>query len=187
MGLKKFTRTEIRSDVMGIPVTITEEVIPRAARCSIEGKFQWNLNNKTRSWINTIKEAFHTRRPSNKLCDIYKEHRILQKLVLECFLQRGGGTVTMSLDHSVFLYFLITFEKVNLPRYKFNHMIWALKDSQGKKMRRQVPYGRMLLEIFYQSKLLNVLNTNGVVSDKDIGTITGKIINGRTLRYCTGD
>ena len=39
MGFPEFTKTEIRSAVMGIPVTITEEIIARAARCSNEGKF----------------------------------------------------------------------------------------------------------------------------------------------------
>jgi len=44
---------------MGIPIIISEEVIARAARCSIDGKFQWNLNNKTSSWIETTKEVLH--------------------------------------------------------------------------------------------------------------------------------
>jgi len=39
MGLKEFKRTEIGSNVMGILVTITEEVIGRACRRSVEGAF----------------------------------------------------------------------------------------------------------------------------------------------------
>jgi hypothetical protein len=41
----------------------------------------------------------------------------------------------------------------------------------------------LLLEIFYQGGLLKVLKDNGVVSEKDLGTITGRIINGKTMRY----
>jgi len=44
MGLKEFTITEIRSNIMRIPVTITEEIIGRACRREVEGAFQWNLN-----------------------------------------------------------------------------------------------------------------------------------------------
>ena len=40
MGLKPFTRTEIHSNIMGIPVTITEEVIRKACRRDVEGSFQ---------------------------------------------------------------------------------------------------------------------------------------------------
>jgi len=39
MGLKEFTRTEIRSCIMGIPVTITEEVIGRACRRMLKDHF----------------------------------------------------------------------------------------------------------------------------------------------------
>jgi len=85
MGLQEFTRTKIRSAVMGIRVTITENIIARAARCTNEGKFQRNVK-KTSSWVNTIKEVFHKDKPSNKFCDMLDEYRVLQKLVLECFL-----------------------------------------------------------------------------------------------------
>jgi len=39
MGLQEFTRIEIRSDFVGIHITITEEIVAKAARCSNEGKF----------------------------------------------------------------------------------------------------------------------------------------------------
>jgi len=39
MGLQEFTRTEIRFAVIGIRVTITEDIVARAARCSSFGKF----------------------------------------------------------------------------------------------------------------------------------------------------
>jgi hypothetical protein len=64
----------------------------------------------------------------------------------------------------------------------FNHMIWALKESQQDD-RKHVPYGRLLSEIFYQGGLLTVLRQSGVVSDEHLGTMIGKFINGRTLRY----
>lgn len=68
-------------------------------------------------------------RPSDKFKDMQKEPRMLLKLMVDCFLQKGGGTDTVSVEHRVSLYNLIMFEKVNLPRYISNHMIWALKES----------------------------------------------------------
>jgi len=61
-------------------------------------------------------------------------------------------------------------------------MIWAIKENQEED-RKHIPYGRLLSEIFYQGGLLNVLRQISVVSDEHLGTITGKFINGRTLRY----
>lgn len=56
----------------------------------------------------------------------------------------------------------------------FHHMVWALKESQ-KNERRQVPYERLLSEIFYQGGLLNLLKKNGVASDDDLGTMTRRL------------
>jgi len=39
MGLETFSQTEIRSAVMGVPVTITEEIIAKACRVEAEGRF----------------------------------------------------------------------------------------------------------------------------------------------------
>ena len=39
MGLESFRQTEIRSAVMGIPITITEEVIAKACRVTATGRF----------------------------------------------------------------------------------------------------------------------------------------------------
>jgi len=44
MGLKSFRQTEIRSSVMGIPITITEEVIAKACRVAANNRFIWNAN-----------------------------------------------------------------------------------------------------------------------------------------------
>jgi len=44
MGLESFRQTEIRSSVMGIPITITEEVIAKACRVAANGRFIWNAN-----------------------------------------------------------------------------------------------------------------------------------------------
>ena len=38
MGLKSFRQTEIRSTVMGIPITITEEVIAKACTVAANGR-----------------------------------------------------------------------------------------------------------------------------------------------------
>ena len=46
MGLESFRQTEIRSAVMGIPITITEEVIAKACGVAPTGKFLWNITGK---------------------------------------------------------------------------------------------------------------------------------------------
>jgi len=89
MGLDSFRQTEIRSTVMGIPITIIEEVIAKACRVAKEG-----IRNK----------------------------------------------------------------------------------------RKQIPCGRLLSEIFSQSKILEILRRNNLASDQILRTKTGKMINGKTLQ-----
>jgi len=98
----------------------------------------------------------------------------------ECFLPKGGGVDQPSLEHKVFLHYLISYEKVNLPRYIFHHMLWALGQSQQKNI-TFVPYGRFLSEIFHQGGMLEVLKMSKGVNDNQLGTMVGKYINGSTL------
>ena len=61
------------------------------------------------------------------------------------------------------------------------HLCWAIKEGiRGK--RKQIPCGRLLSEIFTQGKLLETLRKNKLASYKALGTVTGKIINGKTLQ-----
>jgi len=132
MGLEEFKRIVIRSAVMGIKVTINEEVITRAARCSNTGKFHKGVK-KNNSWVEKINDTLHKGRPTNKTCDMLNEHRVLQNLIFDCFMPRDGGSDYKSLDHNLFLYFFIQHQKVNLPEYMFHYMSWALKESIDNK------------------------------------------------------
>jgi len=76
---------------------------------------------------------------------------------------------------------IMTEEKENVPKYIFNHMLWALKESQNSN-RSWIPYGRLLFEIFYQGGILKTLKLSKVINDDQLGTVTGKIINASTLR-----
>jgi len=129
MGLKPFTRTNIRSNIMGIPVTITEEVIGKACIRDVDGAFQWNLNKKTSPWKATVRETLFNNNVHRKYKDMQKEHMVLYKLLQECFLPKGGGVDQLSLEHKVFLHLFVNFEKVNLPRYIFHHMLFALMED----------------------------------------------------------
>jgi len=91
-----------------------------------------------------------------KYCDLKMEYKLLLKIQNENLPPKGGGGDQPSLDHRVFLHFVMTEEKANMPKYIFKHMIKALKESQISK-RTWVPYGRLLSEIFHQGGILKAL------------------------------
>jgi len=180
MGLESFRQTEIRSTVIGIPVTITEEVIARACRVTPSGRFLWNITGKhplMASYTSVVLKGDS----ATKMVNIDNSHKMLLKFLTECFLQKGGGSDEPSADHKLVLYFLASFNKINLPRYIMHHLCWAIKEGIRSK-RKQIPCGRLLSEIFTQGKVLEILRRNDLVSDSFLGTRTGKIINGKTLQ-----
>ena len=59
-------------------------------------------------------------------------------------------------------------------------MIKNLKYSQLLR-KTFVPYGRLLSEIFHQGGILNTLKEVNYFTDAQLGTVTGRIINGATL------
>jgi len=180
MGLESFRQTEIRSSVLGIPITITEEVIAKACRVAANGRFIWNAN-RNHPFLESYKGVVLKGNSSTKLVDIDGQHRMLLKFMTECFFQKGGGSDQPSVDHKLVLYFLASFNKINLPRYIMHHLCWAInKGIRGK--RKQIPCGRLLSEIFIQGKLLEIFRRNNLASDQALRTKTGKMINGKTLQ-----
>ena len=182
LGLKPFIYTEIRSSIMGIPVSISKDTIAKACRRIAEGSFEENLDNKTSPWIEVVNMTMFNSTKKGKYYDMKKEHKMLQKIMTECLLPKGGGVDQPSLEHRVFLHFIITLEKANVPKYIFNHMLWSLKESQDKS-RSYIPYGRLLSEIFQQGGILKAVKQSKIINDHQLGTMTGRCINGSTLKH----
>jgi len=146
MGLESFRQTEIRSSVMGIPITITKEVIAKACRVTSTGRYIWNAN-RNHPLLDSYKGVVLKGNSSTKLVDIDGQHRMLLKFMTECFFQKGGGSDQPNIDHKLVLYFLTAFNKINLPKYLMHHLCWAINEGiRGK--RKQIPCGRLLSEIF---------------------------------------
>jgi len=84
---------------MGIHVTIIEEIIARAIRRAAEGSYEEGLD-KTSPWNEVVNMTMFN---STKM-----EYKMLQKIMTEDLLPKGGGVYQPSLDHRVLLHFLIT-------------------------------------------------------------------------------
>jgi len=181
MGLEPFNGLEIKSAVMGIPISITEEVIAKACRMAPEGRFLRNVNKKDALFA-CYNNLLLKGNPATKLVDMDVKHIILLKIVNECFFQKGGGADQPNLDHKLALYFLAAYQALNLPRYIMQHLCWTIKEGTKGK-RKQVPCGRLLSEIFCQGGVLKTLDKFNLVSDRVLGIATGRMINGKTLHH----
>jgi hypothetical protein len=91
MGLEPFKGLEIRSAVMGIPITISEEVIAKACMVSSKGRFQWNVS-KEDVLLERYTKLLLKGNPKAKTVDMKDSHRVLLKFCTSCFFQSGGGS-----------------------------------------------------------------------------------------------
>jgi len=180
MGLEPFRREEIRSSVLGIPVVISVATIVGVIRRASEGRYVYGLKNKNSSWIPVVNRTMFHSIDKGKYKDLDIRTKMLLKIQNENLLPKGSGGDKPSLDHKVFLHFFLTREKANVPKYIFKHLIKNLKDSQTIQ-KNFVPYGRLLSEIFHQGGILNALKEVNYFTDAQLGTVTGRIINGATL------
>jgi len=84
IGPEPFRHTEIRSAVMGIPITITEEVIAKTCRVAPTGRFLWNVS-RNHPMLESFKSVVLKGNPATKLVDIDGDHKMLLKFMIECF------------------------------------------------------------------------------------------------------
>jgi hypothetical protein len=179
MGLEPFGDMEIRSAVMGIPVTITEKAISKECRVSAKGRFQWDVKDDV--LLESYVRLFCEGNPKAKTTEMEDCHRLLLKFCANCFFQRGGGADQPNQDHQLALYFMATFDMINIPRYIMHHLCWAIKEGINKG-RKQVPCAKLLSEIFHQGRLLEILRKYKRASDSCFKiTTSDKILNSKTL------
>jgi len=92
MGLEPFVDTEIRSSIMGIPVSISQDVIAYVIRRASESNFKDGLdNNKKGPWNEVHKTMFNSKKKGayNRLS---MEKKMLLKIQNENLLPKGGGS-----------------------------------------------------------------------------------------------
>ena len=180
MNPTSFDSLEIRSEVMGIPITITEEVIAKACRRHAEGRFQEIVRKEDvllQGYYNTLLGGKKDAKPS----EMEIHNRMLVKFSNDCFFQRAGGSDQPNNQQKLAIYFMAILEKINFPRYVMDHLCWAINESITRG-RKQVPYGRLLSEIFHQGRVLEFLKRTRSASDKCFKVSTAeRTISSRSL------
>jgi hypothetical protein len=180
MNPTSFDSLEIRSEVMGIPITITEDVIAKACRVDAEGRFQ-EIVKKGDVMLNSYYNTLLGGNKDAKPFEMEIHNRMLVKFSNDCFFQRAGGSDQPNNQQKLAIYFMAIFDKINFPRYVMDHLCWAINEGTVKG-RKQVPYGRLLSEIFYQGRVLDFLKKTRGASDKCFKVSTAeRTISSRSL------
>jgi hypothetical protein len=161
MGLRPFKGKEIRSNLLGIDVLITQEHIAKVLGLDNEGEKvnQYKLKSK---FADSIREDLYPagrgESELGKAKFMKKEFNIAFKVILASIVTREGGKDTISWPHRHFLWFMHKRVKINLAEVLFEHLCFGINDSHHKA-NVTIHHPRLISEIFRQTRLIEVLKT----------------------------
>lgn len=99
-----------------------------------------------------------------KVKNMHNAYILLFRILIGCLIPRKGSFDWIYWDHKPFIQFLMNCERLKLDAYIFNHMCDAIKVSQ-KHNKKNVPYAKLLSELFHQSILIDALKKVSATQD----------------------
>ncbi|KAK2403463.1 hypothetical protein QL285_052897 [Trifolium repens] len=161
LGLRPFKGKEIRSNLLGINVLITQEHVAKVLGLDNEGE-NVNLYKVKSKYADSIKEDLYptgTRDAElGKAKFMKKEFNFAFNVFLASIITREGGKDTISWPHRHFLWFMHRRVKINLDGLLFEHLCWAINESHHKET-TTIHHPRLISEIIRQTKLIEILRT----------------------------
>ncbi|KAK2382302.1 hypothetical protein QL285_069847 [Trifolium repens] len=161
LGLRPYKGKEIRSNIMGINVLITQEHIAKVLGLDNEGE-NVNLYKVKSKHIEAIKKDLFppgiTEADFGKAKFMKKEFNFAFKVFLASIITREGGKDTISLPHRHFIWFMHKKVKINLAELLFEHLCSTIIESRHKAT-TVIHHPRLISEIIRQTKLIEILRT----------------------------
>ncbi|KAK2363275.1 hypothetical protein QL285_088274 [Trifolium repens] len=161
LWLRPFIGKEIRSNLLGINVLITQEHVAKVLGLDNEGENVYLYKVKSK-YADSIKEDLYptgTRDAElGKAKFMKKEFNFAFKVFLASIITREGGKDTISWPHRHFLWFMHKRVKINLVGLLFEHLCWAINESHHKAT-ATIHHPRLISEIIRQTKLIEILRT----------------------------
>ncbi|KAK2368768.1 hypothetical protein QL285_081940 [Trifolium repens] len=161
LGLRPFKGKEIRSNLLGINVLITQEHIAKMLGLDNEGQKvgSYKANSK---YADSIKaDIFPSRtRESNfgKAKCMKKEYRFAFKVVLASMVTREGGRDSISWPHRHLIWFMQQRVKINLADILFEHLCLCINENHHKAT-ATIHHPRLISKLIRQTKLIEILRT----------------------------
>ncbi|KAK2420575.1 hypothetical protein QL285_031286 [Trifolium repens] len=159
LGLRPYKEKEIRSNLLGIDVLITQELVAKIL--DLDNKGQDVNAYKTKSKYNeAIKAdlfpAGTTEKQFGNAKYLKSDFNFAFRVFLASIIPRIGGNDTISLPHRHFLWFLHKKVKVNLASLLFEHLCTSINENQHKAV-ATLHHPRLVSEIIRQTKMIEIL------------------------------
>ncbi|KAK2382847.1 hypothetical protein QL285_070360 [Trifolium repens] len=161
LGLRPFKGKEIRSNLMGINVLITQEHVAKVLGLDNEGENVDDYDEKSKHLEAIKKDLFL---PNISKADFGRAKFMKQnfnfafKVFLASIITREGGFDTISIPHRHFIWFLYQKVKINLAELLFDHLCFTISKSRTKSP-SVIHHPRLISEIIRQSRLTDILSS----------------------------
>ncbi|KAK2354921.1 hypothetical protein QL285_092383 [Trifolium repens] len=161
LGLRPYRGKEIRSNIMGINVLITQEHIAKILGLDNEGENVDEYGEKNKHIESIKKDLFLPGSANNdfgKAKFMKQNFNFAFKVFLASIITREGGYDTISLPHRHFIWFLYKKVKINLAKLLFDHLCFTISKSRTKSP-SMIHHPRLISEIVRQTKLIHIIST----------------------------
>ncbi|KAK2367887.1 hypothetical protein QL285_081130 [Trifolium repens] len=159
MGLRPFRGTEIRSNLVGIEVVITQEHIAKLLGLDNEGE-TINHYKAGSKYADSIKKDLFPANTADygKSANLMLEFLVAFRILIASIVTRGGGTDTISWPHRHLIWFMLKRVKVNLTACLFEHLCSSIIEGHHKS-KSVIHHPKLISEILRQTKLIKALRS----------------------------
>ncbi|KAK2450833.1 hypothetical protein QL285_009929 [Trifolium repens] len=161
LGLKPYRGKEIRSNILGINVLITQEHIAKILGLENEGENVDDYDEKSKHLEAIKKDLFMPGSSNNDFGKAkFMRHNFgfSFRVFLASIITREGGYDTISIPHRHFIWFMYKKVKINLAKILFEHLCLTISKSRTKSP-SNIHHIRLISEIIRQTKLTDILST----------------------------
>ncbi|KAK2443755.1 hypothetical protein QL285_014831 [Trifolium repens] len=160
LGLKPYRGREIRSNILGINVVITQAHIAKILGLDNKGEDIEVYDAKSK-YLDSIKQDLFepgcSSRDFGKLKFMRHKFEFAFRVFLATIVTREGGLDTISIPHKHFIWFLYKKVKINLAKVLFDHMCLTISASRTK-LPSNIHHPRLISELIRQTKLTDILS-----------------------------
>ncbi|KAK2356822.1 hypothetical protein QL285_094145 [Trifolium repens] len=160
LGLKPYRGREIRSNILGINVVITQAHIAKILGLDNKGE-DIEVYDKKSKYLDSIHQDLFksgcTQRDFGKIMHMKHTFEFAFRMCLSTIFTRKGGLDTISIPHKHLIWFLHKREKVNLAKILFDHMCFTIHEGRTK-IPSVIHHPRLIWELIRQTKLTDILS-----------------------------
>ncbi|WJX88498.1 NADH:ubiquinone reductase (H(+)-translocating) [Trifolium repens] len=160
LGLKPYREREIRSNILGINVVITQAHIAKILGLDNKGEDIEVYDNKSKHLDSIHQDLFKpgcSKRDVGKIMHMKHTFEFAFRMCLSTIFTRKGGLDSISIPHKHFIWFLYKRVKVNLAKILFDHMCFTINEGRTK-IPSVIHHPRLISELIRQTKLTDIVS-----------------------------